>query len=148
MFDRVFDFNLNVLRLEVPEKPQALNKSQKEWLSSVLREEISELEVADTIVDEVDALLDLCVFAIGGLARAGLSKEQAEACFNAIMDANFKKKAGTVNRRAVKGVVDAVKPEGWEPPEKAIKEILEDEQRGETQQSLAFDPQVNQGTRV
>ena len=76
------------------------------------------------MVDQVDALVDTVIFALGGLARLGLTEEQAEACFNAVMDANFEKKRGTKESRAVEGVADAIKPEGWVGPEQRIKAIL------------------------
>lgn len=107
-------------------------QEEARWLSLALKEEADELTDASwgaekfdeqaTVVDQVDACLDAAIFAIGGLARMGLTREQAEACFHAIMDANFEKKAGVKPGR--EGAKDAVKPEGWVGPEARIKEII------------------------
>jgi predicted HAD superfamily Cof-like phosphohydrolase len=74
-------------------------------------------------VHSVDALLDAAYFAIGGLARAGLTVEQAIECFLAVQDANMTKKKG-VNARRDTGAVDAVKPVDFVPPERRIYEII------------------------
>lgn len=123
MFKRVFDFNQNVLGID-PRLPLALAGNEKEWLVGCLHEEADELKDSADIVDQVDALVDSIIFATGGLYRLGLSVEQAEACVAAVMDANFQKKAGQKEGRIYEGVADAVKPEGWQPPETRIKEIL------------------------
>lgn len=123
MFKRIFDFNQNVLGID-PRLPLALAGNEQEWLAGCLKEESSEFLEAVDLVDQVDALVDSIVFATGGLYRLGLSVEQAEACVAAVMDANFQKRAGQKEGRVYDGVVDAVKPEGWQPPETRIKEIL------------------------
>jgi len=125
MLTRVFDFNAQVVGIE----PRLLGTitpghPEIEWLVGVLQEEAQELAEAETLVDQVDALIDSIVFAMGGLYRLGLTKEQALECFHAVMDANFEKKAGQKKGREVEGVKDAIKPEGWKGPEARIKEIL------------------------
>lgn len=129
--ERVFDFNKQVVGVDVP-CIHPLSLEEAGWLSSALKEEADELtdaswtrtpsDVQEAVVDQVDACLDAAIFGIGGLARIGLTREQAEACFHAIMDANFEKKAGVKPGR--EGAKDAVKPEGWIGPEARIKEIL------------------------
>lgn len=126
MFTRVFDFNAQVVGVEprllgtiTPEHPEM------EWLVGVLQEEAQELAEAKNLVDQVDALVDSIVFAMGGLYRLGLTEEQALKCFHAVMDANFEKKAGQKKGREVEGVKDAIKPEGWKGPEARIREILD-----------------------
>lgn len=123
MFSRVFKFNQEVVGLE-PRKLDILEREEKAWLASCLREEVTELEISDQVVHQVDAVIDSIIFAMGGLFRLGLTEEQAQACFDAVMDANFEKKAGQLKRRFHKGVADAVKPEGWVGPEQRIAEIL------------------------
>lgn len=125
MFTRVFDFNARVVGIEprllgtiTPEHPEM------EWLVGVLHEEARELAEAETLVDQVDALIDSIIFAMGGLYRLGLTEEQALKCFHAVMDANFGKKSGQKEGREVEGVKDAIKPEGWKGPEARIKEVL------------------------
>jgi predicted HAD superfamily Cof-like phosphohydrolase len=100
----------------------ALPEAEAKWLSGALKEEADELLDAKTLVDQVDACGDAVVFAIGGMIRMGLTPRQILRCINAIMDANFEKKAGVKPGR--EGAPDAVKPEGWVGPEQRIKEIL------------------------
>lgn len=130
--ERVFDFNEQVVGVDPP-GIRPLDPAEAGWLSSALKEEADELTDAsyggddpsgeeEMVVDQIDACLDAAIFAIGGLARMGLTREQAEACFHAIMDANFEKKAGVKPGR--EGAKDAVKPEGWVGPEARIKEII------------------------
>jgi predicted HAD superfamily Cof-like phosphohydrolase len=101
-----------------------LDRANVEWMKKALHEEVQELEDATSIVDQVDALLDACVFALGGLYKIGLTVEQAHACLDAIMDANMEKKAGVNPNRATVGVIDATKPDGWVPPEARMHKIL------------------------
>jgi predicted HAD superfamily Cof-like phosphohydrolase len=70
----------------------------------------------------VDACGDAIIFAIGGMARMGLTPLDIDRVLHAIMDANFEKKAGVKPGR--EGAPDAVKPEGWVGPEERIKVIL------------------------
>lgn len=125
MITRVFDFNAQVVGIQprllgtiTPEHPEI------GWLVGVLQEESQELAEAGNLVEQVDALVDSIIFAVGGLYRLGLTDEQALKCFHAVMDANFEKKSGQKEGREVEGVKDAVKPEGWKGPEARIKEIL------------------------
>lgn len=125
MLPRVFEFNQEVVKVSHRPAPAILEPAEKEWLVQVLREEAQELEDAEDLVDQIDAVIDSIIFGIGGLYRLGLSREDALACFHAVMDANFQKKAGQKEGRAIAGVADAVKPEGWVAPEARIRAILE-----------------------
>ena len=124
MFRRVFQFNREVVQLG-NRALSMLTGDERAWLEKVLHEEATEFAVGDDLVEQVDALIDSVVFAIGGLARLGLTEEQAIACFNAVMDANFEKKAGQKAGRVFGSVQDAIKPEGWVGPEERIRQILE-----------------------
>lgn len=119
----VYQFNRRVLGFDRP-KVAKFPPGEKKWLLSALREECQEFEDAPTLVDEVDALIDTVIFALGGLYRLGLSEQQAHHCIEAVMEANSRKKAGQKASRAVDGVTDAVKPEGWVGPEARIQEII------------------------
>lgn len=126
MLTRVYDFNAKIVGIQprllgtiTPEHPEMA------WLVGVLQEEARELAEAKNLVDQVDALVDSIVFAVGGLYRLGLTEEQALKCFHAVMDANFEKKSGQKKGREVEGVKDAIKPEGWKGPEARIREILD-----------------------
>lgn len=120
---RVFKFN-RMISAGKSETPGQIGPSTKEWLTKALEEELQEFREADTPEDLVDALIDLIIFACGGLYRAGLTPDQAKACFTAVLDANDAKKAGVKQNRAVAGVADAVKPAGWVDPKNTIAFLL------------------------
>ena len=125
MFEQVFEFNEFVIG--IPRRPgEPLGGNEIIWLTGCLNEEAEELREARDRVDQVDALVDSIIFAMGGLYRLGLSERQAEDCFNAVMSANFEKKLGQKEGRRFEGVADAVKPEGWVGPEDRIRQILEE----------------------
>lgn len=117
-------FNDVALHIVQPLAPTMLDRNNVEWMKKALHEEVQELVDATSVVDQVDALLDACVFALGGLYKMGLTAEQAHACLDAIMDANMEKKAGVNPQRATEGVMDAVKPQGWVPPEARMHKII------------------------
>ena len=125
MIQEVVEFNAKVLGIE--QRPlHLLTEDEETYLEKALYEEVFEFQDAYTennIVGVVDGLLDLCYFAIGGLYRSGLTIEQIERCFGVIHKANMQKKVGVQLKRGGKAI-DAVKPEGWKPPEEQIKEIL------------------------
>ncbi len=123
MIETVFKFNREVVGVS-GRALKPLDISEKAWLITALQEEIGELHHAKSLVDEVDAVLDLIIFAIGGLARMGLTETQAEGCFKAIMLSNFAKKAGQKETRKVEGVPDAIKPAEWVGPETKMEQLL------------------------
>lgn len=120
---RVFKFN-RMIGAGKSEVPGQIGPSTKEWLTKALEEELQEFREANTPEDSVDALIDLIIFACGGLYRAGMTPDQAKACFTAVLDANDAKKAGVKQNRAVAGVADAVKPTGWVDPKNTIALLL------------------------
>lgn len=120
---RVFKFN-HMIGAGKSETPGQIDPPTKEWLTKALEEELQEFREASTPEDSVDALIDLIIFACGGLYRAGLTPDQAKACFTAVLDANDAKKGGVKQNRAVAGVADAVKPVGWVDPKNTIALLL------------------------
>lgn len=119
----VYDFNHQVVGVSI-DSPRMLDRDQKLWLQKALNEEAQELTDAPTLEDQVDALIDSAIFALGGLCRLGITPEAAEACFHVVMDANFQKKAGQKKGRVVGKVKDAIKPEDWLGPEERIRTII------------------------
>lgn len=145
----VFDFNRRCLGVQVKPVPQ-MELKHATFNVKAIREEATELEsehwapathdggdrmeivYADPQSEEarwqtvrsVDAVIDAAYFALGAMARAGLTEAQAIACFGAVHDANMTKKLGVVERRGDGGVPDAVKPADFIPPDIAIYEIL------------------------
>ena len=83
-------------------------------------EEVSEtrdaLNVTHDADEIVDGLVDICVFAIGGLHNAGVDVDKA---FREVMRANLTKEIGTAENRPNSGGIDLIKPEGWCQPSHA-----------------------------
>jgi predicted HAD superfamily Cof-like phosphohydrolase len=122
LIQRVVTFNYSVVKIGERTHGQMLSAPEADWLKTALKEEADELKDATTLVDQVDACGDAIIFAIGGMARMGLTPLDIDRVLHAIMDANFEKKAGVKPGR--EGAPDAVKPEGWVGPEERIKVIL------------------------
>ena len=79
-----------------------------------LEEEFNELKTAKSAEDVVDALIDLCVVAIGTLDSFGVDTAKA---WNRVHNANMKKEVGIKESRPNPlGLPDLVKPKGWRAP--------------------------------
>ncbi len=79
-----------------------------------LQEELDELKAARNGDDAVDALIDLCVFAIGTLDLYGIDANMA---WDRVYKANITKEVGIKAARPNPlGLPDLVKPEGWTAP--------------------------------
>lgn len=89
-----------------------------------LQEELKELEEADTPEDAIDALIDLCVVAIGTLDAFDVD---AHAAWNRVFTANMSKRVGIKESRPNPlGLPDLVKPEGWQAPDhKDLRSLLD-----------------------
>lgn len=82
--------------------------------TNFLNEELAELQEAKTAEDVVDALIDLCVVAIGTLDAFRIDSRQAWA---KVYEKNMSKEPGVNDSRPNPfGLPDLVKPEGWQPP--------------------------------
>lgn len=93
--------------------PELLKKFL-EFRVDFLDEELSELRHAETAEDVVDALVDLCVVAVGTLDAFRVDARRAWAAVHA---ANMAKEPGVNPGRPNEfGLPDLVKPEGWVPP--------------------------------
>lgn len=94
------------------------NDQRKQYLkfrTDFLQEELDELkENIDNPEEVVDALIDLCVVAIGTLDAY---KIDAHKAWDEVLDANLAKRVGVKEGRPNPfGLPDLMKPEGWEPP--------------------------------
>lgn len=87
-----------------------------------LQEEIDEYEVAIKKEDELDALVDLVVFALGTAERQGMLDVFEEA-FCRVMHANLMKQVGA-NKKRDSFTIDLVKPEGWTAPD--LSDLVEE----------------------
>jgi predicted HAD superfamily Cof-like phosphohydrolase len=83
-----------------------------------IREEVVEIEEAirrEDLADIADGIVDLIYFVLGLAAAFGLPWEEL---WQEVQRANMEKQPGSTERAKL----DAVKPEGWEPPK--IESIL------------------------
>lgn len=79
-----------------------------------LQEELDEMRKADNADDVVDALIDLCVVAIGTLDAYNVDSHKA---WNEVLEKNMNKKVGIKESRPNPlGLPDLIKPEGWTAP--------------------------------
>ena len=85
---------------------------EKRFRICAMQEELNEYKEANTPVDELDALVDLVVFAIGTAERQGMLDVFEEA-YGRVMRANVSKEVGA-NKKRGSFALDLVKPEGWE----------------------------------
>lgn len=85
-----------------------------EFRANFLQEELDELKTATNPDDVVDALIDLCVVAIGTL---DLFKVDSHESWNRVWLSNLAKEVGVKASRPNKlGLPDLIKPEGWKAP--------------------------------
>ena len=79
-----------------------------------LQEELDEMKTSDNADDVVDALIDLCVVAIGTL---DLYDVDAYMAWDRVFTANIAKEVGVKPERPnPHGLPDLVKPKGWTAP--------------------------------
>jgi predicted HAD superfamily Cof-like phosphohydrolase len=79
-----------------------------------LREELKELEDASSPDDAIDALIDLCVVAIGTLDAFDVDSYTA---WDEVHGANMKKEVGIKESRPnPSGLPDLIKPKSWVAP--------------------------------
>ena len=82
-----------------------------------LQEELNELQNSQSGDDAVDALIDLCVVAIGTLNAFDVNSFEA---WDRVLNANMAKEVGIkATRPNPLGLPDLIKPEGWTSPSHA-----------------------------
>jgi len=123
VFDDVAEFHQKILGQPSSESPSLVTPAVMFGRFKFLQEEIDEFITAafeGDIVGATDGLLDLIYVAAGTLYIMGIP---AQACWDVVQSANMRKVRGTTKR---KQEFDAVKPEGWLPPEPLIAKIIGD----------------------
>ena len=99
----------------------------------MIKEEVKELEEADTPDKVVDAVIDMIVFGIGTLDAFGVDLQVA---WDEVLRANLQKRPGVKpGRPNPMGLPDLIKPEGWCEPSHQfnigrLNEICFDELKG------------------
>lgn len=89
------------------------NLDQYQMYCNLIREEFDELVASNNAVDDLDALIDIIVVAIGAIHSLGAD---AEGAWKEVMSTNFAKidkLTGKVRKREDGKVL---KPVGWSPP--------------------------------
>jgi hypothetical protein len=85
-----------------------------EFRINFLQEELDELKTAEDPEDVVDALIDLCVVAIGTLDGFNVDSYKA---WDEVLEANMNKEVGIKEGRPNPlGLPDLMKPTGWQAP--------------------------------
>ena len=85
-----------------------------EFRINFLQEELDELKIATNGDDAVDALIDLCIVAIGTLNAFDIDSDEA---WNRVHVANMSKEVGIKEGRPNPlGLPDLCKPSGWQAP--------------------------------
>lgn len=85
-----------------------------EFRLNFLQEELDEAKTAESAEDVVDAMIDLCVVAIGTLDAFGVNSQEA---WTRVHEKNMQKEPGIKKERPNPlGLPDLIKPEGWTAP--------------------------------
>ena len=129
MHKRVVIFNKEVLGIK--ERPLGLMEPEEMALSLVqFREEVKEIEDAyneGNLVGVVDGIIDLHFFLLGVVFKHGIPEQLYKSLFHSVADANMEKKRGVkAGREGFGNAADAIKPEGWRPPEDRIRFLIEE----------------------
>ena len=119
-FDSVAEFIREVPGLDVSRLlkagPMSIHDDVHNDRVTYMQEELNEFKEAESIEDQVDALVDLQYFLYGTLIEMGVDYDKFDACFNIVHNANMQKKGSRKEGREVSGK-DAYKPEGWKEPD-------------------------------
>lgn len=103
-----------IMRESVKQMDSSTRREFLRWRVDFLQEELTELRLASTSEDVVDALIDLCVVAIGTLEAFDVDIQKA---WEVVHRANMSKTPGSNAKRSNDfNLPDLVKPAGWEGP--------------------------------
>jgi predicted HAD superfamily Cof-like phosphohydrolase len=103
------------------DEPSFLNRERLGSRMDWMREEINELAAAETLDDQADAVVDLIYFALGTLVEMGVD---GEPLFHIVHNANMQKLWPDGKPRFRESDGKVIKPEGWLPPEPALREEI------------------------
>lgn len=110
---KFLEFRLNFLQEELDEAKSAFAKLT-DLQTSEIHPDARTLAVHDAGDDVVDAMIDLCVVAIGTLDAFEVDSYEA---WNRVLTANMAKTPGIKPERPNPlGLPDLIKPEGWKAP--------------------------------
>lgn len=100
--------------LPISRQPKRLAPERKAFRAKFMDEELVEYSEATDWADEVDGLVDLIYVAMGTLIEMGADPNMV---WREVHEKNMQKVRGENASRPGSGGNDAVKPEGWTPPD-------------------------------
>ncbi len=109
---------------EIPKTPRKMTSGEKKFIIRMIQDEVEELQVAESLEDEVDALVDIIYYIIDRSIKNGID---LDPIFDIVHQANMKKVVNGQIKRRQDGKI--LKPENWEPPEPLIIKELEKQAR-------------------
>jgi len=89
-----------------------LQDDEKKFRATGIQEELIEYLLAKSATEQLDALIDLIIFAVSLAERHGF--QQFDAAFRRVMKTNCEKQLGANSKRG-SFEIDLVKPDGWKP---------------------------------
>lgn len=116
-FAKVGEFNRTIIGIEQPDRPTMLTPERVDYTKTHLVEEAVELGEAETLADQVDALIDGIYVGMGRLWEMGLDSRAFHAHFHEVHEANMRRVRGTKSTRPNSMGYDAIKPDGWVGPD-------------------------------
>lgn len=105
----------------VANSPTRLDDERKKSRIAWMQEELNEYKNANTLYDEIDALIDLEYFILGTLVEHGVEPDRL---FKIIHSANMKKLFPDGKPRYDESG-KVIKPEGWKSPDELIKKEID-----------------------
>ncbi len=110
----------------LPETPTLMSKDAVAFIRKMVNDELDELEEANAVVDQADALVDAIYYICDCAVRHGMN---LDPLFAIVHQANMKKVVnGKVIRRDDGKIL---KPEGWEAPEPKLEaEVCRQREQG------------------
>jgi hypothetical protein len=112
--EQVGRFNEEVVGLRAPAEPTPLRRERMLMRVGHVIEEMQEAKDSSTVQDQADAFIDAIYVALGALFEMGVCPGPN---FAEVHGKNMQKRRGSVAKRPGSEGFDAVKPEGWTPPE-------------------------------
>jgi len=116
---KVREFHV-AMGLPIATAPMAMSSARAVARAGWIKQEAAELETAITVVDQVDAAVDLVYLALGTLVELGVELEDV---FDLVHKANMSKRwPDGVARFDAEGKL--LKPPGWAGPEAALETAI------------------------
>ena len=126
VFNAVKDFHI-AFNHPHPNTLTQITKERKKARAAWMQEEINEFLLSDSITEDIDSMVDLIYFALGTAVEI-MGKdggEQLSHIFELVQHANMSK-LWDDGKPHYNSQGKVIKPEGWEAPDKKIKEYIDE----------------------